>query len=82
VQSVKLVLSPKKSINTPLAADAKQGISFSVLNLLDSENEKYVQNVSEDIRQNSESINIIVGSESALVGRTFNMSWRMEFGKR
>ena len=57
-------------------------ISFSVLNVLNHENEKYIQNVSEDVGQNSESTNIIVGNESALLDRTINVSWKMQIGKR
>lgn len=55
--------------------------SFSVLNVFNSDNNKYIQNVSEDVNQSSESTNVIVGNESALLQRTFNVSWRMEFGK-
>lgn len=56
--------------------------SFSVLNLLDNENERYIQNVAEDVGQNSEAVNIVVGNESALLDRTFNFSWKIQIGER
>ncbi len=56
-------------------------LSFSMINLLNRENVKYVQNISEEVDQNTETLNIIVGNESGLLERTFNVAWRIVFSK-
>lgn len=54
-------------------------LSLSIINLLNSQNVKYVQSVSAEIVQNQIPINTVIGSESNLLGRTLNLSWCQEF---
>jgi len=80
-------IDPYNRIDLSMSYNFKIGkyassLSFSVMNLFDIKNEKYIQNLSEDINENSESVTIIVGNESAMLARTLNVGWRMEFGKR
>ena len=54
-------------------------ISIALFNTLNKQNVKYVQSVSTNIEQNEMPINTVIGSDSNLLGRTLNLSWRAGF---
>ena len=54
-------------------------ISIALFNTLNNQNVKYVQSVSTKIVQNQIPINTVIGSDSNLLGRTLNLSWRIGF---
>ncbi len=55
------------------------GIFFSVFNLTNNQNVKYVQSVITDVQENQmQTVNTVIGSDAQLLNRTFNLSWRVE----
>lgn len=48
-------------------------ITASVFNLMDTKNVKYIQSVSTQVNANQKSENIVIGNESSLLNRTFNL---------
>ncbi len=54
-------------------------ISIALFNALNNQNVKYVQSVTTTIEQNQAPLNTVIGSDSSLLGRTINLSWRIGF---
>lgn len=57
----------------------KACMSISVLNLLNNQNVSYIQSVASQITQNNNVQNTIIGNESTLLNRTFNISFKLSF---
>lgn len=55
----------------------KSKVSLSVFNIVNRQNVKYVQSVSTRIDQNNDPLNTVIGSNSNLLSRTLNLSWRV-----
>lgn len=54
-------------------------LSFSVFNLLNTENVKYIQSVSTQLIANQIPVNTVIDSESTLLNRTFNVGAKLDF---
>ena len=57
----------------------KASLTASVFNLMNTKNVKYIQSVSTQVNANQNSQNIIVGNESELLNRTFNLGFQISF---
>ncbi len=55
----------------------KSKLSFSIFNVLNTQNVKYIQNVNSEIQRNQVPISTVIGSEASLLNRTFNLSFTM-----
>ncbi len=57
-------------------------VAFSIINLFDIQNTKYVQTITEDISPNgNQPIHLVVGSETAMLNRLYNVSFSTRLGK-
>lgn len=54
-------------------------LTASVFNLMNTDNVKYIQSVSTQLNANQKVENMIVGNESELLNRTFNLGLNIEF---
>lgn len=57
----------------------KATLSFSIFNLLNAQNVKYIQSVSTQLSENQMPVNTVIDNESALLNRTFNAGIKIEF---
>ncbi|MGK0362977.1 MAG: ferric enterobactin receptor [Saprospiraceae bacterium] len=57
----------------------KSEVGVSLFNALNNQNLKYVQSITSSDMLNGSTINTILGSETNLLNRTLNVSWRMKF---
>lgn len=57
----------------------KASLTASVFNLMNTKNVKYIQSVSTQVNANNKSENIIIGNESELLNRTFNLGLQIGF---
>jgi hypothetical protein len=57
----------------------KLTLYFSVFNLLNNQNVKYIQSVNTEIISNQIAINTVIDSESSLLDRTINIGAKFEF---
>ena len=53
-------------------------LSASFFNLLNTNNVKYIQSVSTDLQENQSAFNTVIGSESSLLNRTFNLGLKIK----
>ncbi len=57
----------------------KSGLTASVFNLMNTKNVKYIQSVATQVHPNQKAENIIIGNESELLNRTFNLGLHISF---
>ena len=54
-------------------------VTASIFNLMNTKNVKYIQSVSTQLNANQNVVNFIVGNESELLNRTFNLGFNISF---
>ena len=59
--------------NTPIQ------FQFSVFNVLNNQNVKYIQSINTELRENQLPLNTVIGNESSLLNRTMNAGVKIEF---
>lgn len=53
------------------------GLSFSIFNLTNNQNVQYIQSVVTELQANQTSVNSVIGNESSLLNRTFNVGLKI-----
>ncbi len=77
-------LRPYHRIDVSVAYDFKiskynSKLTFSVFNLMDTQNVKYIHSVATELTPNQNNINVILGNETNLLNRTVNLGFNIEF---
>ena len=62
-----------------ITSKIRSELYFSVLNVLNAQNVKYIQNVNTVLSQNGDPFNFVMGNESSLLNRTFNLGFKINF---